>query len=514
MTIKKCSLCNSNLTDLEAEKCGYCLQLQEPSQEEALDLLREIDNRFDRARRTLVQFRHTDSNSITGWYHHLDATNKVGISSTAYALHAFSLLNPRDPGLLRIAEGILNHPERITIKPTSSSGRGGMYAWPMQSYSDVALVEPTCYVLQQLFLAGLLDSQDKRAIGAIEWIFTQQLTNNAWGPSIGHSENVYVTALVCQLLRQFGYDKRTEKLKLGMQWLEGARNIDGGWGKGWRDEKSNAWCTAHAILALYEDEKAPDPNQVPGVEWLRKNTKMWSSLVVEEYEVKSVKPGSGKALYEFQPLPIVLIALDRAGVRPLAPDVFEATKLLVSLGEDGTWIYPVSNRKTIFNLCHAVQGMWTTRERFKNVEIYRAVARLTLPKFASKPNPQPSSVANKWKKHAILLSNTGGYLSLFIAITTPESWKTIQQGITSSYLELSTNHGWTAIGLSLLSIATALKRGWRVPNLVGILSGIAFSYLFIEGRESVNGLIGSMAGAGFGFVLSMLYVKYLSPSSK
>jgi hypothetical protein len=501
-----CRFCGAGVAGAGQPTCIFCAALPPVSADLVIDLLRQVDQRFDQAEQTLhSQRRKEPTTGTVGWYHHLDASDKVGISSTAYALKALSLLSPRDPDLLSVAEGILDHPNRLDLGiATGSSIR--LFAWPMQSRPDVPLVEPTCYVLQQLLEAGLLRRDDVRAVGALEWILAQQLYEHAWGPSSAHSGSVYVTALVCQVLRAFGYAPGQAKLDGALKWLFGARNDDGGWGKKHRDGESNAWCTSHALMALHDrGQISPEPNSVPGVSWLRANANSWSSLISEEYFVHSPSLGKVDVRYEFQPLPLVLIALDHAGIRPLAPDVFRATDDLLRHERDGVWIWPSSSRKTIFNLCHSVQAMMAVRERFNHAESIRAMLALrsidekavssrTLEQSNWSFKDVTSRLGLNWRRYSAGALGIFGMTVMLTILMPTGSFEAIWNASSNALIKVTQSPNLSAAAAVAIGVAATVLWRWRLMWLVGYLGLVMTLYLYLkQGEGGVLSVVGSIA---------------------
>jgi hypothetical protein len=157
-----------------------------------------------------------------------------------------------------------------------------------------------------------------------------------------------------------------------LHWLEQAQNPDGGWGERPRDGRSRAWCTAHTMLAfIYGRGTLSKGNEVEGVQWLREHSDSWMEPYNVEYEfdIPADRSRRGRANYRFDALPIVVLALLRSGLRPLAPDLLDGVNKLLEQQVDGVWIYPSSNQKTIFNLSHAMQAVTVFRKSLSSPEM-------------------------------------------------------------------------------------------------------------------------------------------------
>ena len=491
-----CRLCGANV-DIGKKKCEFCDAYDPVSVPDVIELLRDIENRFDQARVALSRERRIDDvTGIVGWYHHLDVIGKVGISSTAYALNAVSMLNARDPDLIDISEGILKLPSKLDLGNVAGSPHS-LVAWPMQSVPGVPLVEPTCYVLQQLVSAGLLRRQDERVLGALGWQLRQQLKEHAWGASINHAANVYITALVCQTFQDCGRHD-DQQISLALAWLEGAQNDDGGWGLKRRDGNSNAWCTAHSLIALHYDAAATNPNKNDGVVWLRKNyrNKSWSTILNDEYVVHS-GDGDKRVHYEFQALPIVLIALDKAGVRPLAPEIIDATKELLAKEKNGIWIWPNSSRKTIFNLCHAVQAMRAIRDRFANADLMAIMVEMACDEgWSTEKNVK--YVTNKRDIVPAAIALLG--IATVIAAMIPDAGiDEVKRYAEIMMMSMVSNPIKMTAGASLLGIATGIRFRWSKQR-AAIYAGIMIT-IFVILKQGESGLLSILASAAAGLVL-------------
>ena len=312
----RCKLCWSPLPNVSKERlCHYCYSYDSPTHDLA-HLIQRLDDRLQEGKRALEENLVREGQSV-GWYHHLGETGRTGISSSAYGVHALSLVKPHSSLITEITQRILNSPKRHTI----GSGPDFQIAWPMTHEPTTPLVEPTCYVLQQLYLAGTLDRNSAEARAAIKWLLSQR-NDRAWGPQQIMEPYVYVTALVCQVLSQFCPDN--SELPLALNWLEQSRNDDRGWGERPKDQGSRAWCTAHVALAFILGRgDVTKGNDVPGIQWLRENSSRWIEPYTIEYEfdIPRDQTRRGRATYRFDALPIVLLSLLRSGLRPTAPDL-------------------------------------------------------------------------------------------------------------------------------------------------------------------------------------------------
>ena len=491
--------------------CDFCAGLSPVMPRSVPDLLRRIDQRLDQIREILTAQRRTDPRfGIEGWYHHLDKSQKVGISSTAYAVHALTLMGAKDSvDLFAVAEGILDHPAAIALNLNQEPGTLPRWrAWPMQSRPDVALIEPTCYVLQQLGAAGFLRRSDPRAQGAIAWVVSQQQPDHSWGPTSADPPNVYVTALACQVLNEYGVDRSRDEVRLAIEWLEGAMNDDQGWGWGRKDNKSNAWCTAHTLLAL-RGTRLVDPNAVLGVKWLRRNLRAWTDQLADDYFVESPSLGRVDVHYEFQPLPLVLLALDRAGVRPLAPDVFEGTECLLDQVTDGVWIPPSSTRKTIFNQSHSVQAVTAVRNRLMNAESIHSVVELALagnsftarePRYVS-PVSEGHCLSKRWPRNlgAVALVIAGGLIVAAVAV--PPGTATVLTAATLNAWTRVTREPWLTAGAFLLvGIGVGVSVRWTSRGWLALAAAAGVFALILNGQ----GLWGVVASAVAAVLLGLL----------
>lgn len=496
----QCRLCGANAGAGPEMLCSFCSTYESPHPATVVDLLRDIDRRFDQALDALRSHKRKDlGRNIVGWYHHLDEQGKVGISSTAYALHALSLLTPRDPDLHQIAEGVLDHSERLNF-PADGGGDRQMFAWPMQSSPGIALVEPTCYVLQQLLEAGQLARDDARAVGGLDWLLTQQRADGSWASLPSLPPSTYVTALACQVLSEFEYTHATDQLAAARNWLHGARNKDDGWGKHYQDNSSNAWCTSHALIALHQRSTgAEDANAVPGVQWLRSHRDRWSELLSDEYFVESKAIGKVPVRYEFQPHPIVLIALDHAGVRPLAPDVLKAVEELLQRERDGVWIWTSSSRKTIFNLSHSIQALSAVRARFNHAEQIRilltlgdSISAISTPKSLTSEVRSPPADTGQGAQWFSIIGQTllllfGVTLMMYAAVPT-STLANIAASFTPAFERVKDN-AWIFL-TGVLAIGLLARIRWRVRTRTLIVyTGIAISFA-VYLRAGENGLIG------------------------
>jgi hypothetical protein len=325
-------------------------------------LLLAIDERLKQGRKALED-HFVQNGSPSGWYHHLGKNKRVGISSSAYGLHALSLLSKPSAKLLEVSRQILSDARRFV----ADSPEGSLMAWPMTHEPSAPLVEPTCYVLQQLGWAGFLRSDAPEAQSAIRWLLGQR-QGQAWGPDKSRVY-VYVTALVCQVLAQYAPD--APQLAEGLLWLDTAKNDDDGWGEMPADQQSQLWCTAHVILAhVYGRQRSDQGNDVPGARWIRDQCSWMEPYMVQyDFDLPNDKTRSGRAVYRFDPLPIVIHALLECGIQPLAPDLIDAVYKLLEQESDGIWLYPLSTQKTIFNLSHAILALTTFRRRLVSPEI-------------------------------------------------------------------------------------------------------------------------------------------------
>lgn len=348
---QNCQMCWSPLPG-DSDLCHFCKNYRFEKFPDLPRLVESLSDRLEQGRRVLRDNLVIDQGHV-GWYHHLGERGRTGISSSAYGLHALSLVEPHSSLLSEIADRILNDRSRYTAGSEDSL----QIAWPMTHEPTTPLVEPTCYVLQQLNLAGVLKQTSKEARASIRWLLTQQ-QDHAWGPQQASDPYVYVTSLVCQTLAVFSPE--AAELPIALAWLEKAQNDDGGWGERPNDQHSRVWTTAHATLAFILGRRSRvKGNDVIGVKWLRENVNNWLEPYTIDYEFSLLHNSNrrGRASYRFDALPIVILALLRSGLRPIAPDLLQGINRLLDQQVEGVWLYPYSNQKTIFNLSHAMQAL-------------------------------------------------------------------------------------------------------------------------------------------------------------
>lgn len=360
---QRCHLCWSPSPSVGG-LCNFCQRYQGGLKPDLAQLVRLLEVRLQEGRQALEDNLVRDGERV-GWYHHLGERGRTGISSSAYGVHALSLVVPDSSLIREIAQGILNDPHRYVI----GAGATLQIAWPMTHEPTTPLVEPTCYVLQQLNQAGVLDANSAEAQASIRWLRSQR-RDQAWGPQQSMDPFVYVTALVCQTLSQFC--PGTPDLPIALDWLEKAQNDDGGWGELPKDQRSRTWCTANVTLAFILGRSSISKgNEVLGIRWLRENSANWIEpyAVEYEFEIPQDQTRRGRANYRFDALPIVILALLRSGLRPVAPDLLDGINKLLEQQVDGIWLYPYSNQKTIFNLSHAVQGVTEFRKALASPEM-------------------------------------------------------------------------------------------------------------------------------------------------
>ena len=360
---QRCQLCWSPLPGVW-EVCNFCQQYRERINPNLAQLLQLLGGRLREGWRALEENLVRDGERV-GWYHHLGERGRAGISSSAYGVHALSLVDPDSPLITEIADKIINDPNRYVV----GSGETLHLAWPMTHEPTTPLVEPTCYVLQQLNLAGVLAPKSPEAQASIRWLLSQR-RNQAWGPQQLMEPYIYVTALVCQILSRFC--PSAPDLPVALDWLEKAQNDDGGWGERPKDQRSRTWPTAHVTLAFILGRGSISKgNYVLGVQWLRANSTKWIEPYAVEYEfdIPQDQTRPGRATYRFDALPIVILALLRSGLRPVAPDLLDGINKLLEQQVDGIWLYPYSNQKTIFNLSHAMQAVTEFRKSLGSPEM-------------------------------------------------------------------------------------------------------------------------------------------------
>lgn len=298
-----------------------------------------------------------------GWYHFIDDKNKVGISSTAYAVSLMKKLEPTFEGLSSSVD---------TIMSTYVSLEDGACGWTMASAPDIVLAEPTCYCIRQLLEAGYLLPDDEKVVNSVRWLITQQKQHGQWGPHRTiDTANTYVTSTIVELFsiliqeapEKFNFIR--DPLYKGVEWLNNAQNNDGGWGRDYKTNPSDAWNTAHVINALSKVGKSEKELDV-GVKYLINNPNAWEKILTSEYDLPT---GNGRARYTFHPKPIVIMALLDIGYSPYEPVIYDGIDDIIAAQNqvDGTWKYPGGQRGTIFELCHNAACLLKFRSRSSSI---------------------------------------------------------------------------------------------------------------------------------------------------
>jgi len=183
-----------------------------------------------------------DNNTGCGWSHYSgnDRVTEWGGTLDAIRAMVYAGESRHHPKIAKSIEWLKN----------SQRKDGGWLTWEMRR----SCVEVTSWVLVTLKIAG--EPYNSSCIcNGLRFLEEAQYLNGSWGSYTGAPSRVYPTLLCIWALS--GIDDKA--VTRGAQWLEGAANLDGGWGFNCKDELSNGAMTSMALFALITAGKLHDP---------------------------------------------------------------------------------------------------------------------------------------------------------------------------------------------------------------------------------------------------------------